>query len=149
MPYHHFFYDFAGGEGGYPDNPALTYQDGAIVLADYTLEYAPGASETTLTLDWYTDGTAQGDYIVFVHLYDDIDQPPVAQTDMRPGQGTLPPGNWLSGEFRDTILVDVSALPPGRYRVAIGMFDPITLERLIPNDGDQEDRFFLEDVIIE
>ena len=64
--------------------------------------------------EWYTDGSAKGDYKVFVHLYDDINQPPAAQTDMRPGNGTLPPGNWLPGVLRDTITVDLQGISVGQ-----------------------------------
>ena len=107
-----------------------------------------GATQLGLNLDWYTDGTAQGDYKVFVHILDENDQI-VAQADTYPGNGTLPPGNWLPGVLRDTIVVDLQNTPPGTYRVAIGMYDPYTFERLQPAGGDDQNRFFIGDVEIE
>ena len=90
-------------------------------------------NQLTLELDWYSDGNAQGDYKVFVHLYDDVDSPPVAQTDMYPGNGILPPGNWLPGTISDTIMVDLIDIPAGTYRLAIGFYNPSTFDRLLPD----------------
>jgi hypothetical protein len=132
MPYRHWVY-----EGEYKpeidDGDSLaTYQDGAIQLIAYDHNYRPGADQMTVTLTWQTDGNAEGDYLVFVHLYDDLDQPPVAQRDMRPGQGTLLPGNWLPGVLRDEIVVDLSDVPSGQHQLVLGFYDLLTHERLIP-----------------
>ena len=101
-----------------------------------------------VNFEWYTDGSAKGDYKVFVHLYGDTSKPPVAQLDMRPGNGTLPPGNWLPGVLRDTITVDLNGIPPGTYKVDIGMYDPVTFERLQPTHGDEQGRLFIGEVKI-
>ena len=73
----------------------------------------------------------------------------VAQTDERPGDGALPPGNWLPGIIHDTMEVDVNSVQPGRYQVAIGLYDPISFERLAPSTGgDAENRLFIGEVEI-
>ncbi|MCU0514406.1 MAG: hypothetical protein MUE40_17780, partial [Anaerolineae bacterium] len=89
----------------------------------------------TLQLDvtWFTGQGARGDYAIFVHAYaGDGSQPQVAQTDVRPGGNALPPGNWLPGYLRDTISVNLAALPAGTYRLALGLYDPVTFARLTP-----------------
>ncbi|MDX1993501.1 MAG: hypothetical protein SF029_14015 [bacterium] len=124
------------------DDPAhVTFQDGAIQLLNYSnaiVVNSPVVMEANFT--WQSDG-AMGDYILFVHLYAERDKPPIAQLDARPGEGTLPPGNWLPGLFSDRVRVDVSGVPPGEYEVAIGFYDAVTFERLVPTDMMPDDGF--------
>ncbi len=128
--------------------PISTFQNGAIQLGSAKLDYQPDKAKLGVNFEWDTDGSAKGDYKVFVHLYADTSKPPVAQLDMRPGNGTLPPGNWLPGVLRDTITVDLNGIPAGTYKVAIGMYDPVTLERLQPMGGDEQGRLFIDEVKI-
>jgi hypothetical protein len=146
MPYYHWVY--SKPVEAKPDNVIASFQSGAIVLTQATLDYQPGAAQLGVKLDWYSAGKGQGDYKVFVHLYKDPNQPPVAQIDMRPGNGTLPPGNWLPGVLHDTIMVDLNGVSAGKYRAAIGMYNPVTLERLAPMGGDDQQRLFIGDVEI-
>jgi hypothetical protein len=45
--------------------------------------------------------------------------------------------------------VDVSSVQPGHYQVAIGLYDPVTFERLAPStEGDVDNRLFIGDVEI-
>ncbi len=148
MPYYHWIYGCPQAEPA-PKEPVSTFQDGAIELGSAKLDYQPDKATLGLNLEWYTDGSAKGDYKVFVHLYADPSKPPVAQLDMRPGKGTLPPGNWLPGVLRDTITVDLTGVPSGKYQVAIGMYDPVTFERLQPSGGDEQSRLFIGEVDIQ
>jgi hypothetical protein len=131
MPYYHWVY-----QGELPANqpvydPLASYQNGGFYLYDYDLEVA--SDQLLASFDWYTDGSAAGDYVFFLHLYDDTAQPPIAQAvDQRPGDGTLAPGNWLAGSFFDQTVVDLTGVPAGQYRVAIGFYRPETSERLMP-----------------
>ncbi len=148
FPYYHWIY-----EGDYhPESlvspPISTFQNGAIQLGSAKLDYQPDKAKLGVNLSWYTDGSAKGDYKVFVHLYGDKNKPPVAQLDMRPGNGTLPPGNWLPGVLHDTITVDLNGVGAGTYQVAIGMYDPVTFERLQPTGGDEQGRLFIGEVDI-
>lgn len=147
MPYYHWAYGMDEVAPA-PDSNVSTYQNGAIVLSTAEIEYQPDISHLSVNLDWYTPGNAQGDYIIFVHLYNDANEI-VAQMDERPGDGTLPPGNWLPGTIHDTIEVDLSGVQPGHYQVAIGLYDPITFERLTPSSGgDADNRLFIGEVDI-
>src|SRR5262249_13226114 len=134
MPYRHWLL-----QGDYiPDKldhqPNASFQNGAVSAyieceADFiscsdsdSLRIVPGLM--VIDFEWYTDGSAQGDYKLFVHVYGDVNQPPVAQSDGYPGGGTLPPGDWLPGVLHDTITVDLTAVPSGTYKVAIGLYNP-------------------------
>jgi hypothetical protein len=132
-----------------PSNKILaTYQAGAFVLTN--IDVVVGKPDLNLNLNWYTEGSAEGDYRFFVHLYDDINQPPIAQHDDYPGNGTLPPGNWLPGVLNDTVVVDLNNVTPGTYQLAIGFYDPYTGERLMPEsevyEVSPDGRLFLGEV---
>lgn len=132
MPYYHFIFDGEALKTAEYERPIATFQDGSIGLVSYRLQPTADSTQSSILLDWQTDGSATGDYKLFAHLYDNIAKPPVAQTDVYPGNGTLPPGNWLPGIRSDTIAVDTAGIPPGEYQIAIGFYDPFTLERLPP-----------------
>lgn len=101
---------------------------------------------------WQTDGSARGDYVFFVHVYDSLDAPPVAQSDRYPLDGTLPPGNWPPGVISDEFMVDLSQLSPGNYRIAIGFYNPTTGERLQPTTdiyAVEDNRLFIGDLTVD
>jgi hypothetical protein len=133
QPYQHWIY-----QGTYTPAPIaaplLTYQDGAIALTELDWTFDPAAPALTLTLTWASAGTAQGDAALFIHLVD-ADGAIVAQHDARPGGGALPPGNWIAGAFRDTITLNIDALPPGTYTLFMGLYDPVSLNRLMPDES--------------
>jgi hypothetical protein len=112
-----------------PDSALGNYQNGAIQL----IESVNLLSENNLDIvfKWYSDGNAQGDYRLFVHLYDDINQPPLVQWD---GYFTdMPVGNWLPGNLSDTITLNVENIPDGTYKLAIGFYNPQNpQDRLVP-----------------
>jgi hypothetical protein len=152
MPYTHWLYQ----GGTFPsttstDRWQAAYQEGAIQLAraDVRLD----ARDLILTLHWHTDSGAAGEYKFFVHILG-ADDTIVAQHDAYPGNGALPPGNWLLGDLVDTISISRGDLPPGRYRVMIGLYDPVTFARLTPFNADQtqagdgQDRFLITEVEI-
>ncbi|MCC6615907.1 MAG: hypothetical protein IT320_20725 [Anaerolineae bacterium] len=113
------------------DAAQVVYQAGAFELQAVDLTVAGNA--LSARMDWATGGTASGDWIAFIHLYPVGDETRVvAQTDRRPGDGTLPPGDWLPGGLSDTFAVDLTGVPAGRYEVATGFYDPVTFERLMP-----------------
>jgi hypothetical protein len=131
MPYRHWLMQgFAGTIRPWREDVLVTFQDGALQLVDLNVGVRDEA--LTVQLGWQTDGNASGDYVVLLHVYDDINSEPVAQTDLRPGTGALPPGNWLPRPFSDTFVVDLSGVPPGQYTVMIGLYAPESLERLVP-----------------
>ena len=108
--------------------------DDEINLLGYHLDKSvlrPGDT-LDLRLYWLTSKTPAADYKVFVHLSKLDDSGTVAQIDEPPllGQGFT--SRWDPGE----IVVDEHQLPidgsvpPGRYRVLVGMYRPDTVRNL-------------------
>ncbi len=134
MPYYHWLFA-ADYDPSLPSTvPLATFPNGAA-LYSATPQLDPQTHQLALHLLWGSDGTAQGDYKVFVHVLNS-DSQTVAQADVRPGGNTLPPGNWLRGPLSDTIMVDLSQAPPGQYRLALGLYDPLSQARLASSGGD-------------
>ena len=136
-----------------PENDSAayaTFQDGSIELRAPAISWSvreSGARQHEISWFWATDGRARGDFKIFLHLLDESGNI-AAQADVRPGLGALPPGNWLPGVFRDTITIDSTNLPPGRYRVMMGLYQPDTFERLAVTGGDEQNRLYIGDVVI-
>jgi hypothetical protein len=128
MPYYHWLVQDVMLPAA-ADPPLVTYQEGAMALMDVQRSQ----SETQLTLDmvWQSNGNVEGDYRLFVHVYDSLDSEPVAQDDGYV-RGVMLPGNWLAGMITDTIMVDLEGLTSGTYTVAIGFYNPATFERIMP-----------------
>jgi 4-amino-4-deoxy-L-arabinose transferase-like glycosyltransferase len=81
-------------------------------------------------LYWHALQTPAYNYHAFVHLLDasgDI----VVQHDGVPGEGRLPTLGWTPGEYlADRHVLRVPAdLPPGEYRLVVGLYRPITWQR--------------------
>lgn len=128
MPYQHWAYQGDYQPPAREHDPVATFQDGAIQLVDAGLSVVEGRA-VALTLAWRTDGGAQGDYKTFVHVLNDDGQI-VAQADERPGDGNLPPGNWIVGTIRDTMEITLPDSTQSQYRVELGLYDPVTGTRL-------------------
>ncbi|MCD6291454.1 MAG: phospholipid carrier-dependent glycosyltransferase [Anaerolineae bacterium] len=98
-------------------------------LAGYTLTYDRRA--VRLVLAWQALGTTSHSYKVFVHLIDANDTI-VAQRDSVPAGGSAPTTSWLPGEvITDEYTLETPPnLPPGEYRLRVGLYDDSTLRRL-------------------
>ncbi|HEY3108727.1 MAG TPA: hypothetical protein VGL23_08245, partial [Chloroflexota bacterium] len=79
----------------------------------------------TLSAHWRAEAAGSADLSVFVHLIGP-DGKIAAQHDGRPCGGGCPTTAWSPGdELLDAHPVDLPAgLAPGRYRLAIGLYDP-------------------------
>lgn len=91
-----------------------------------------------LTLFWRADTAPAERYKVFVHLYDSVDAPPAAQQDGEPGGGLAPTTTWAPGaRVADNhgVLVPPD-LPPGNYRLMIGLYNLVDGARLPVSVGD-------------
>ena len=113
-----------------PSTPSGARFGEHITLAGYSLQSAtlgPG-DILQLTLFWQTDAALDARYKVFVHLYADPAQPPVAQQDGEPGGGLAPTNAWPVGTtIADNHGVLMPAdLPPGKYQLMIGLYDLFT-----------------------
>jgi hypothetical protein len=110
----------------------LTFGDG-IRLLGYRLEEnstTPG-DYFSLVLYWEALAEMSESYTVFVHLRDDSGQT-WAQADGLPVNGTYPTWAWLRGETVEDehlVLLD-KTVPPGTYRLAVGIYELDTLKRL-------------------
>jgi len=99
---------------------------GRLELLGYTLE------GKRLTLYWRAQSPLRFDYTVFVNVQDEAGQT-VTQVDHRPLGSVYPTTLWPPGQIiRETSTLD---LPPGRYRLRVGMYRLETGERLwVPSD---------------
>lgn len=86
-----------------------------------------------LTVIWETDTVPDNDWSVFVHLVD-TEERPLAQFDGYPFDGLRPTSTWTPGQvYADTYSLRLPAdMPPGQYRLLLGVYDWRTGERLMP-----------------
>jgi hypothetical protein len=102
---------------------------GEVLLLGYDL--ARDGEELRLELYWQALRQMEGDYKVFVHLFDPATETIVAQHDAMPREGHYPTSRWVEGEVvSDSIVLSLVGAPPGRYRLAVGVYEPETVERL-------------------
>jgi hypothetical protein len=117
----------------------LPYREGytlgeQIELLGYNLEtenWDLGFENFELTLYWRAKAVVENDYTVFVHLVDQGGKL-WGQGDSVPVRGMYPTSAWLPGQLvedRHVVQVDPD-VPPGSYRVLVGLYDPATLKRL-------------------
>lgn len=84
-----------------------------------------------ITLYWRSQCRMHTDYKIFVHIFDPTTGVPVAQDDAMPHRWAYPTTFWWPGEtVDDRIPIQLEGVPPGRYGIAIGVYDPSTGERL-------------------
>jgi hypothetical protein len=125
-----------------PDGP-VAFAD-LIQLNGVNLRQSPGQVEVSLL--WETLARPERDYTVFVHLLDAADKL-VAGRDTPPLAGRYPTTIWSPGE----LIVDEHKLPlppelpPGDYRLGLGLYDLPSGQRLPLHfsDGRPEDSWRL------
>jgi mannosyltransferase len=105
-----------------------------------------------LTLFWRTDAALDTRYKVFVHLYADPAQPPVAQQDGEPEGGLAPSNAWPVGTTiadNHGVLIP-NDLPPGQYQLMIGLYELFTGARqpIMLDGAAQGDRLALETITV-
>lgn len=124
------------GTGGEALAPLGARFGNAIVLEGYGWQAEPEAVRTILR--WSADAVPDADYTVFVHLVDPEDGDRlVAQRDGPPLNGRWPTSLWLPGVSMDDVYT-ISLppdLPPGTYDLLVGLYDPLTGDRLPLPDG--------------
>ena len=123
-------------------------------LLGYEVE-RPSAGQIAVTLYWRGEQRMAADYKVFVHIFDPATGVPVAQDDSMPHRGGFPTRFWAAGELvSDRIPIDIGGAPAGEYGLALGVYDPLTMERRLLSLGDgrqPEDRRLVtgETIIVE
>lgn len=119
-------------------------------LEGYDLE--AGCDMIHMTLRWQPLRQIEADYKFFVHLYDTQNGALAAQTDTMPQDWTYPTRGWTPGRtISDEITLSLEGVPPGTYRLGIGVYD-LTGRRLaisghLPPFVADEDRLFLPEEI--
>lgn len=107
-------------------------------LLEYDLEI--GDDALYITLRWQSLRRMKVDYQFFVHLYDAESEALVAQVDTMPQDWTYPTTWWEAGKVvSDEMMLSFEGVPPGTYRLGIGVYNPLTGERLAITD--QPDHF--------
>lgn len=104
-----------------------------VHLAGYALDTSalhPGGT-LTVTLNWRAVTSVHEDLVAFVHLLDE-DGTLVAQVDAEPADGRFPTSAWAEGSTLGyaVALPLPEDLPPGEYRLLVGMYHWPSLERL-------------------
>ncbi len=112
----------------------------SIQLRGYQIERT--GSEISLTLYWESLVESQADYTRFVHLYDPQTGEIVTQTDGQPRNDSYSTAQWVMGEIvADTIMLDLSSVPPASYRLGVGFYRQegnslLQLAAIDPETGD-------------
>jgi 4-amino-4-deoxy-L-arabinose transferase-like glycosyltransferase len=103
-----------------------------------------------LTLYWRGQQRADQSYKIFVHVRNEAGQT-IANADHEVYGGLLPTQLWPinGGILKDTIALH-SDIPPGRYTLYIGLYQPQTLERLpIINDASGENAAIAPGIVVD
>jgi hypothetical protein len=123
-----------------PTHP-LTASFGPIRLTglNYTAVIEPSSQEVPVTLFWQATAQMVDEYEVVLHLVDDNRQV-WGNGSGRPTDWVYPTTFWRPGldEVASQHTINVETLAPGRYWLAISLFDPATHQRL-PFTGGQSD----------
>lgn len=144
---------FAWLQKGQPPAPAerldAAWQDGLVLVGTDPISttITPGAT-LSVRLVWSATTRPQHNYTMFVHLVDEQGVP-LAQSDRQPLGGFYPTTAWSTAPWvAEHYPITVPAeLPSGHYRLVVGIYDPVTNERLRRVDG--EDLFLLTVVTVE
>lgn len=122
-----------------PQHPLSVDFGGRATLIGYDLEPSTGQSGNSLllTLYWRGDAGFQREWAIFAHVID-AEGRIWGQRDQFPGDGHFPTPAWVTGEtITDTRQIPLNAdMPPGNYRVEVGLYDPMTFERLPVSTGE-------------
>ena len=123
-----------------PDNLLPASFTDQIDLLGYNLSdrQLTSGESLDLTLYWSPRGRPTHDYTVFVHLLDSSGQLR-GQADSPPMAGKYPTSVWDAGEvIADSHTLSLAPdLPAGEYKIAIGLYDPETGQRvpIVDEDG--------------
>jgi hypothetical protein len=123
----------------------------AARLVGYDLQPSMAAAGDTvqLVLHWHALASTLQSYTVFVHVLS-ADGQLIAQADSPPCSGRCPTYGWIAEEYladERAFVLPTDALA-GPCQIAVGLYDPLTGERLAAHDGQgyplSENRVLLE-----
>lgn len=110
-------------------NPTDIRFDTLAVLRGYAVDrqgVRPG-EPVGITLYWDVTGRPPGDYLLFVHLTDDVTGAIIAQRDTHPGLGNFPSSQWRPGDRfveRLSVYLPETAYAPSTGELTIGLYAP-------------------------
>jgi hypothetical protein len=122
--------------------PTMAHTVGAdfndvLRLLGYDLNVTPDALH--LVLHWQALQRMDKSYKIFVHLQAVGSDELVAQRDVVPRDWTYPTTWWEEGEVvSDEMELLLEEVPPGEYRLWVGVYQPLTGERLPISDPGPE-----------
>ncbi len=123
----------------------ITVNNGWIRLRGYALTPQTQQNGAVLIeLRWESLRAVGYDYQVFVHLLDSAGTK-VAQRDGQPVLWMRPTSTWHAGEqIIDRYALPLSStIPPGSYTIAVGLYDPVSGQRLPVGPGAKNDALSL------
>jgi hypothetical protein len=119
--------------------PVEVFFGDGLRLLGYDLQQEAGVLD--VTLHWQAVQRMDVAYKFFVHLLDLETGELVAQVDVMPRGWTYPTTWWENDEVvSDEITLAVSDVPPGTYRVVIGVYDPDSGARLPVTEAADADK---------
>ena len=132
--------------GTVEEGQSLSAENGQVRLNGYaSLPTTNLGAEVYLTLRWESLQKVEQNFHVFVHVLT-MDGDMIAQRDGQPVQWMRPISTWEPGDLivdRYALLLP-NELSPGRYRMSVGLYDPVSGERLPVNTGTLESAVELE-----
>lgn len=120
-----------------PEHALAARFDDGIDLDGY--DVARDGPGLVVTPHWSATNVPSRDYTAFVHVLDASGKL-VAQNDAQPVGGRFPTSFWQAGDrIADPHRIELPPnLPPGTYRLELGLYDLATLQRLRVVDGQPE-----------
>lgn len=118
------------------DVPGVTFGPAIRLLSVAYPGHSPAGVTLPIELQWQAARQPAEDYHVFIHLVNEAGEM-VAQADGQPVTWTRPTSTWREGE----IIVDRHGLwlppelPPGEYRLHLGLYHPASGQRLPLDSG--------------
>ncbi|MBI1876882.1 MAG: hypothetical protein HYR94_01365, partial [Chloroflexi bacterium] len=131
-----------------PTRPlAATFGPAQLIGVTYPAVIDPASRELPITLYWQALSPMSDDYEVVLQLVDD-NRHVWGDGTARPNDWVYPTSFWRPGldtiAAQQFIKLNTSALAPGRYWLAVALYDPATGQRFPLTDGlsDSPDTFF-------
>jgi hypothetical protein len=78
-----------------------------------------------IDLAWQAVRDITSNYKVFAHIYDPATETIATQWDAMPRDNAYPTSRWIANEIvTETLTIPLATVPPGDYRLAIGLYEP-------------------------
>ncbi len=138
---------------GAPDLPARFSDSISLEGFELANDHVRAGDVLALILYWRAGAPISKNYTVFAHLLDANGQL-VLGADSQPRRGTAPTSSWHPDNLMpDGMIIPVEAtVPPGEYKLGIGLYDLETMQGLVLVGADGQraaDQFIIEPIYID